>query len=159
MLESKYEKFGFALFIGIIILFITFAMTTDAKAETYQWSKGYTANCDDTIARVGYDPNDPDTFDLLLDPTNNPGDAIDHVMYYVTQDSGPDITNPDITVKMIGGCIATHINTKVLSPGITYYKHAVTHLVPGLSSVSAVSEPGKPFDVVKPNPKSASNVR
>jgi len=141
----------------VAVLFLLYLFSSFVQAETYQWSKGYTGNCDDTISRVGYDPNDPDTAHLLLDPANIPGDVVDFVTYYVLDNPDGDTSNPLVEVTMLGGCTPTHINTKVLTPGVTYYKSAMTTLED--TTFSAVSTPGKPFDVQKANPNSPGNTR
>ena len=157
MLQSKGEKIGFAVFLAIVAIMAVMAFMSEANAETYQWSKGYTANCTDTISRVGYDPADSTTDHLLLDPVNVPGDVIDHVMYYVTESEGPDISTANIIIKMIDGCQSVKVNTKVLTPGVMYYKHAVTYLAD--LGESAVSDELRSFDVKKANPNAPGNIQ
>jgi hypothetical protein len=112
-----------------------------AHADDVQWSKGYTANCDNAVERENGEP-------LALS-------EIDRVEYYLDKTDG-NITNPVLTILMNGGCKPMFVDTRQLSVG-DYFAYGRTWDTDGLDSV--VSTPGVPKHIQKSRPKSGSNYR
>ena len=85
----------------ILMLIITLLVAGPLQADVIQWSKGYTAKCDNATERE--------------DGTPLPPEEIDMVIYYISEVYG-DIDNAIYTVIMDGGCKDTFIDTKSYVP-------------------------------------------
>ena len=118
-----------------LLLLLPFAV----QAEVIQWSKGYTAGCDDATERVDGSP--------LL-----PGE-IAVVEYYIDPIDGNPA--PEHLILMPGGCEDTFVDTKGFQIG-DYYRYARTFDTDGLvSDMSA----GVLMTIQKARPKSPGGIR
>ena len=133
------RKINLILWLATVI-FVAFIFTLDAKAKDVQWSQGYTGGCLDPSQRV--------------DGTPLPPAEIAKVEYYLDQTDG-DITTPELTIIMNGGCRDTFIDTKVLSTG-TYYAYGRAFDTDGLVSDVSVSTD---IVITKAKPKPPSGIR
>ena len=112
-----------------------------ASADDVQWSKGYMGGCTDATQREDGSP-------LLAS-------EIAKVEYYLDKEDG-NITSPELTVLMSGGCKDTFIDTKQVGTGI-YFAYARTFDTDARESIA--STPGVVKTITKAKPKPPSGVR
>lgn len=125
----------------IITTIVLMLLGTLLHADTVQWSQGYLGNCDNPTEREDGTP---------LLPAE-----IGRVEYYLDRTDG-NITNPELTVIMTGGCSETFINTKAVGTG-DYFAYGRVFDTDGIDSVA--SSPGVPKTIQKSRPKPATNFR
>ena len=133
ILKSLWGKTMKILF--VLMLFVSMVAT----AQDIQWSKGYTAGCDNAVERE-------DGSALLPE-------EIAFVMYYLDPTDG----NPDAmhTITMGGGCTDTFVDTKVFPTG-DYFRYAKTVDTSAQESVLSV---GVPLTIQKARPNPPGGMR
>ena len=122
------------------LLIFLLAIGGAANADTVQWSKGYTADCDSPTERV--------------DGTALPASEISHIIYQIIPASGG---TPTYEALMQGGCKPTFVDTKSNVPTGDYLLHGITVDTDG--QVSVQSSPGVPMTVQKAKPKPPTGLR
>ena len=125
-----------------MIITLAMLLALPATAEVVKRSDGFTANCDNATRRT--------------DDTPLAASEIKSVWYYIDTTYG-DLTSPDLSVLMSGGCSATFIDTKLLPVG-TYHKYAVTIDTDDRSSIAS-AQLADPLVIQNANPKAPGNIR
>ena len=123
----------------LIIFLIQLAIASSVNAETVQWSKGFTAGCDNATERTDGTPLDVS--------------EIDRVEYYIDPtDQNP---SPAYTIPMAGGCQDLFVDTRQFPVG-DYFRYAKT--IDTDDRESDLS-PGTAFTIQKPRPNPPGNLR
>ena len=120
------------LFIVLLLLALP------VQAKVVQWSKGYTAGCDNPTERE--------------DGTPLSVEEINRVVYQITQDG-----STVYEILMMGGCKDTYVDTKSFVPAGEYLLHGYTVDTEGQES--SLSSPGVTLTVQKAKPKAPSGFR
>jgi len=121
---------------------LALVVSLPATAEVIKRSDGYTANCDNATQRE--------------DGTPLAASEIKNVWYYLDKTWG-NLTTPDLSVLMSGGCKSTLIDTKPLAVG-TYHKYAVTIDTDDQSS-EVSPQLADPLVIQNAKPKAPGNIR
>ena len=118
-----------------------------AQSDIVQWSKGYTANCDNPVERVDGTPlaaSEIARVEYLLSPVDG-----------MTGKELSELTGVAYTAVMSGGCTSTYIDTKRMLVG-DYFAYTVAFDTDARQSVLSVNHA---ITVQKARPKSASGLR
>jgi hypothetical protein len=127
----------------LILMALMVAGPALGEAEVFQWSQGFTADCENATERQDGS--------VLCNGVNCTPSEIQAVRYYIGTTDG-DIENPELTFLMDGGCVATAVDTRGLLTDVIYYRYAMTQDTDGRWS-SFPSTPGLSFTLVKAKPK------
>ena len=122
------------------LLFVLMLAFSSVHADTVQWSKGYTADCENATQRV-------DGSALAIT-------EIATVIYQIIPASGGV---PIYEALMQGGCKPTFVDTKSHIPTGDYLLHGITVDTDGQASIQ--SSPGVPMTVQKAKPKAPTGLR
>ena len=125
---------------------LIFLVSVNVYANDIQWSQGFTADCDNDLARD--------------DGTPMPVSEIYMVKYLVmNKGADPIVDTPAFSVEMMGGCKPVPVDTKsVLTPG-EYEIYGVTVDNSEPNRLSSIPSDPVSLRITKNRPKPPKNLR